>query len=133
MGANNRWKGLCKTRSSIIPVKALLVVCLLTNLLLGVYCSKGRLPDFALFKKSGRIINLAIRIVADAGFRGINKIHQTSILPFKKSQLKPLTKPEKQSNSSLARQRVVCEQRNRECKIFRIVKEVYRGKHKTMA
>jgi len=106
------------------------VVCLVTGLILGVYCGKGRIHDFALFKKSRLKVHPKIAILADLGFLGIAKLHTKSCLPFKKSKNKPLTKPEKQANRGQARQRVAVENRNRDCKIFRIVKDVYRGKHK---
>jgi hypothetical protein len=106
------------------------VVCLVTGLILGIYCGKGRLHDFSLFKKSRLKIDPKIKIMADLGFLGLSKYHKNSELPFKKSKNKPLTKAEKRANQAQAKQRVWCENRNRDCKIFRIVKEVYRGKHK---
>ncbi len=75
-------------------------------------------------------VHARITILADLGFLGLNKYHDNSWLPFKKSKNKPLTKAEKKANQAQARQRVWCENRNRDCKIFRIVKDVYRGKHK---
>lgn len=86
--------------------------------------------DFALFKKYRLKIHPNITILADLGFLGLHKYHQNSILPFKKSKNKPLTKQEKKANRAQAKQRVSCENRNRDCKIFRIVKDLYRGKHK---
>ncbi len=86
--------------------------------------------DFSLFKKRHLKVNPGIKILADLGFLGLSKYHKNSELPFKKSKNKPLTKEEKKANRTQAKQRVSCENRNRDCKIFRIVKEVYRGKHK---
>lgn len=105
-------------------------MCLVTGLILGVYCGKGRLHDFALFKKMPLKVNPRIKILADLGFLGLSKYHKNSELPFKKSKNTPLTKAEKAANQAQAKQRVKCENINRDCKIFRIVKEVYRGKHK---
>ena len=42
----------------------------------------------------------------------------------------PLTNEQKPDNRQLAGERIMIEHRNRECKIFRICKEQYRGKHK---
>jgi hypothetical protein len=106
------------------------IVCLVTGLLLGIYCGKGRIHDFVLFKKYRVKVHPGIKILADLGFLGIKKYHQNSWLPFKKSKKKPLTKAEKKANRAQAKQRVGCENRNRDCKIFRILKDVYRGKHK---
>ena len=86
--------------------------------------------DFALFKRSRLAIHPAIKIWADLGFLGLDKLHKNSVLPFKSSKLRPLTKSEKRANKSQAKERAACKSRNRDCKIFRIVKEVYRGKHK---
>ncbi len=86
--------------------------------------------DFSLFKKCRVNIHCRIKVLVDLGFLGINKYHNNSLLPFKRSKNKPLTKAEKQANRVQAKQRVGCENRNRECKIFKILKDVYRGKHK---
>jgi hypothetical protein len=136
MSVNSPLREPYKIKNSIIQekkrhtVKALVIVCLVTGLILGVYCGKGRLHDFALFKKYRLKVDPKIAILADLGFLGIAKFHSNSWLPFKKSKNKPLTKAEKQANREQARQRVGVEHRNRDCKIFRIVKDVYRGKHK---
>ena len=50
--------------------------------------------------------------------------------PRKKSKKNPLTKEDKKYNQQLAQKRIAVEHVNRRCKIFRIVKETYRGKHK---
>ena len=51
-------------------------------------------------------------------------------MPVKSSKNHPLTKEQKKSNQQLASERIVIEHINRECKVFRICKEQYRGKHK---
>jgi hypothetical protein len=57
-------------------------------------------------------------------------LHQNSVLPIKKQKGKPLSAEDKAHNKALSKQRVFIEHVNRRCKIFRIVKDVYRGKHK---
>jgi len=52
--------------------------------------------------------------------------HQNSVLPVKKQKGKPLSA----ENKALSKQDIFIEHVNRQCKIFRIVKDVYRGKHK---
>lgn len=86
--------------------------------------------DFALFKKSRLAIHPAIKVWADLGFLRLDKLHKNSVLPFKSGKLKPLTKSGKRANKSQAKEGAACESRNRDCEIFRIVREVYRGKHK---
>ena len=47
-----------------------------------------------------------------------------------KPRHRDLTKEETRYNRALAKVRIAIEHVNRRCKIFRIVKETYRGKHK---
>ncbi len=51
-------------------------------------------------------------------------------LPIKKKKGGSLTAEAKIHNKTLSKQRIFIENVNRRCKFFRIVKEVYRGKHK---
>ena len=53
-----------------------------------------------------------------------------AMIPFKASKNKPLTEEQKKYNRQLSQKRIIVENKIRECKIFRIVKDVYRGKHK---
>ena len=66
----------------------------------------------------------------DKGFQGIQKLYPNASVPFKATKKKPLTKEQERFNRELARERILIEHLNRECKIFRICKEQYRGKHK---
>ena len=68
--------------------------------------------------------------MVDLGYIGIHKIHKNSTHPIKSSKKKNLTKADKKFNRQLAKERVPIEHVNRRCKIFRITKEIYRGKHK---
>lgn len=95
-----------------------------------VRCGKGREHDFAIWKKDKVKLNPNTRLYADLGFLGICKHHVKSVLPFKSSKKKPLSKEQKQENKEQAKIRVPVEHLNRHCKIFRIVKDTYRGKHK---
>ena len=106
------------------------MVCLLTGLILSVYCGKGRLHDFKLWKKSKWHLSPNAALYADLGFLGLDKLHAKAVLPFKASKKHPLTKQQKQHNKQQATARIGAEHVNRKCKIFRIVKDTYRGKHK---
>jgi hypothetical protein len=112
----------------------LLVLCLETGLILAVFCSKGTKHDFQMYKdftKKGKLkIHQNIKILADSGFQGLGKLHKKVELPFKKTKKNPLTAEQKAYNKQLAKKRVAIEHKNRACKIFRIVKDTYRGKHK---
>jgi hypothetical protein len=51
-------------------------------------------------------------------------------IPIKKKKGEALTAEDKVHNKALSKQRIFIENVNRRCKVFRVVKEVYRGKHK---
>ncbi len=107
-----------------------MIICFLTGLILAVRSAKGTTHDFQILKKSKLKINHRANIKTDKGFQGIQKLYPNSEVPIKASKHHPLTKQQKQYNRQLAKERIVIEHRNRECKIFRICKEQYRGKHK---
>ncbi len=110
-------------------IKVQIVICLKTLKIYSIRCEKGHEHDFSLFKNSRLLINAAIKILADSGYQGINTIHKNSEVPYKATKKKPLTKIQKQFNLKLAKKRIVVENVIRRCKIFRIVKETFRGKH----
>jgi hypothetical protein len=107
-----------------------LLVCFLTGLILSVRCARGTTHDFKILKKSELEINPKAKIKTDKGFIGIKELFPKAETPHKASKYHPLTKEQKQFNRQLAQERIIIEHRNRECKIFRICKQQYRGKHK---
>ena len=50
-----------------------------------------------------------------------------STIPFKKSKYHELTEEEKKHNANLSKKRIKVEHTNRELKIYRIMKEIYRN------
>jgi IS5 family transposase len=102
----------------------------LTGLILSVRCARGTTHDFKILKDSNLKINEDAQIKTDKGFIGIKELFPNSEVPHKSSKHHPLSKEQKQYNRQLAKERIIIEHRNRECKIFRICKERYRGKHK---
>jgi len=111
-------------------IKVQLIIGATSLRILSVYCEKGRVHDFQIFKNSNTLITSEVTLLADSGYQGIEKIHSNSKIPHKKTKNNPLTKKQKQENKKLSKQRISVEHINRRCKIFRITKEVYRGKHK---
>lgn len=83
-----------------------------------------------MFKESRIFIHEKTTILADSWYQGIQNIHKNSLLPHKKSKKIELTVEQKEENKKLSKVRIFVENINRKCKIFRIVKEVFRGKHK---
>lgn len=102
----------------------------MTGLILSVRCARGTTHDFKIFKDSRLKINEDAQIKTDKGFIGIKELFSNSEVPHKSSKHHPLSKEQKHYNQQLAKERIIIEHRNRECKIFRICKERYRGKHK---
>jgi hypothetical protein len=92
--------------------------------------AKGKVHDFKIYKESNVLIAASSKLLADLGYQGLLKHHKHSDLPIKRKKKIALTSEEKVSNKALSKQRILIEHINRRCKIFRIVKEVYRGKHK---
>ena len=98
--------------------------------ILKIDCAKGRVHDFSLFKRSRIRLHPETEILADLGYLGMKKIHKNSRIPYVDYKKRPLTKEKKQFNNQLSRRRIRIENVIRECKIFRIVKQTYRGKNK---
>ena len=99
-------------------------------MILAVRGGKGAVHDFKLFKESKLKLNQKAKIKVDKGFQGLQKLYEKAEIPFKATNKQPLTKAQKRYNRQLAKERIVIEHCNRECKVFRICKEQYRGKHK---
>ena len=107
-----------------------MVICFLTGLIQAVRCRRGTVHDFRILTESNLRIHSEARIKVDKGFQGIQKLYKKAEAPFKATKKNPLTKEQQQYNRQLAKERIIIEHVNRECKIFRICKEQYRGKHK---
>jgi hypothetical protein len=111
-------------------IKAQLIVCLKRLQILLIVCGKGRTHDFTLLKQCRLRIKHELKKYADSGYQGILKLYPNSLTPLKKPKHRELTNDEKRYNRALAKIRIAIEHVNRRCKIFRIVKDTYRGKHK---
>lgn len=99
--------------------------------ILALNCQKGHVHDFRVLIDSQLPIHHDIKKLLDSGYQGVHKIYANTETPIKKTKKKKkLTKEEKKHNRSLAKVRVKVEHVIRRCKIFRITKETYRGKHK---
>ena len=83
-----------------------------------------------MFKDRSVWIHPTTTLLADSGYQGIGKIHFNSQIPIKRKNKPELATVDKKYNRQLASVRCPIEQVNRHGKIFRVVKEVYRGKHK---
>lgn len=97
---------------------------------MSVVCAKGQQHDFTVFKTHRVFIHPESLFLADSGYQGLQKSHKNTSLPIKKKKGNALTTEAKEHNKVLSKRRIFIENVNRRCKIFRITKEVYRGKHK---
>jgi hypothetical protein len=111
-------------------IKIQLIVCLETLRILAVVCRKGSVHDYRILKESRIVIHDKIKKLGDLGYQGIAKLYANTLIPIKKTKMKPLSKEDKKYNRKLSQERVKVELVIRYCKIFRMVKETYRGKHK---
>ena len=111
-------------------IKAQLIVCSVTLQILSVLCCKGAKHDIRLLKESNLRIRDDITKYLDLGYIGIHETYANTITPHKKSKKKELTDEQRKFNRNLSRERIYVEHVNCRCKIFRITKDTYRGKHK---
>jgi hypothetical protein len=89
---------------------------------------KGSEHDFKVYKDTvGKSVHESIRIDADLGYLGLEKLHMNSRLPKKASKNHKLTKREKAYNKMLAQKRVVIEHVNARIKTFSIMAYPYRN------
>jgi transposase len=61
---------------------------------------------------------------------GIQKLHENSVIPKKKSKKHPLTKEEKKYNHELSKQRIEVENVLASLKRFRILSDRYRNRRR---
>ena len=71
-----------------------------------------------------------IKVLADAGYRGMQKIHQNVELPHRKTKKNPLTEKQKEENKELASKRVMVENDIGLLKRFKIIADKYRNRRK---
>lgn len=92
--------------------------------------ANGKRHDFRLFKESGVHIHPEIRSLTDTGYQGIQKLHQNSVLPKKKTKKNPLTKEDKKNNRELSSERVLNENGIGMIKRFKITADRYRNRRR---
>lgn len=110
--------------------KAQLIINQQTLEIIATAFAAGKQHDFKLFKENYSGIVATIVCLGDSGYQGLQKIHQNSETPTKKSKKNPLTPEQKARNQAISRQRIYCEHVIGKLKIFRILKERYRNRRK---
>ena len=67
-------------------------------------------------------------IAVDSGYQGLQKLHNKTVMPKKRSKKNPLTITDKKSNRNLSSMRVLNENVIGVVKRFRIIAEKYRNR-----
>ena len=101
--------------------------------ILATAFAQGAQHDFQLFKESALTPAHETKLLADAGYQGLTKLHTNAQTPAKKSKRHPLTAAQKKANRELSRLRILIENIIRRLKIFRILSERYRNRRKRFA
>lgn len=101
-----------------------------TKKIICTHLCRGKTHDFKLFQRSRLPLNKNKKVQVDSGYLGIEKIHQNSTLPKKKSKYNPLTKKQHKENVRLSKSRVTVEHVIGRIKFFRIMSERYRNRRK---
>jgi transposase len=91
----------------------------------------GSVHDFKLCKETLlMVLILAVIILADSGYQGIQEYHAWSLIPIKKSKNRELSESEKAFNRELSRRRIVIENINAQIKVFKIMSYPYRNRRR---
>jgi predicted ATP-dependent serine protease len=93
------------------------------------FCN-GKKHDFRLLKESKVRFNITTELLVDTGYQGLQKLHQNTRIPKKKTKKNPLSKEDKQNNKLISSPRMLAEHVIREIKIFKITSERYRNRRK---
>jgi hypothetical protein len=81
-----------------------------------------------MYKESKTHLHPKLKLRADSGYQGVQKLHPASTLPIKGTKKRPLTKEDKRHNHAHSSVRIFVEHAIRRLKVFRILKEVYRNR-----
>jgi hypothetical protein len=89
----------------------------------------GSIHDFTLYKEGPPVLSKT-RVYVDSGYQGLDKLHQQTELPYKKTKTSGLNAEEKEYNTALSRYRVIVENIIKDLKIFKILFDRFRNKRK---
>lgn len=83
-----------------------------------------------MYKESATRVHPGVQVKADSGYQGLRALHGNTVLPFKGTGRKPLTKDERRHNHDHSSLRIFVEHAIRRIKVFRILKETYRNRRR---
>ena len=92
--------------------------------------SQGRIHDRKLLAMSRVHLKKETKAGVDSGYQGLQNEHPNTVMPKKRTKLKPLTKEQKKANRALSRERIVVENVIGSIKRFRILAERYRSRRR---
>ncbi len=69
-------------------------------------------------------------VLADSGYQGLEKLHNNSLIPIKRTKNRPLTKAEKAYNRTISSARALNENVIGMIKRFKIISDRYRNRRK---
>ncbi len=101
-----------------------------TKIVICTDFANGKKHDFRLFKESTTHIHSEINVKTDTGYQGLQKLHQNTSIPKKRSKKNPLTQTDKRNNRSISSDRVLNEHVIGSIKRFKIVADRYRNRRK---
>ena len=119
-------------KSTHVKSKSVLNDPTIKRILIDVKVDKGLVHDFTIFKNSRLDIVSEIQVCVDVRYQRIDKYVKNISIPDKEPRKATLTVEQKLENTKKSRKRVFVEHVNKFCKIFRIAKEVYRGKQQNI-
>lgn len=83
-----------------------------------------------MFRESKVAVLPQTKILADAGYRGMQKMHKNVVLPHRKTKKNPLSKEQKKENRTLMSHRAIVENVIGLLKRFKIISDRYRNRRK---
>jgi hypothetical protein len=80
--------------------------------------------------KEGKPLKKKCLVYVDSGYQGLQTLHAETEFPYKRRKNKPLETDGKEYNKALSRIRVKVENVFAQIKVFKIMTDRYRNKHK---
>ncbi|UQN09176.1 transposase family protein [Deinococcus sp. QL22] len=125
-----RWYSGKKKRHTL---KFQVLMCTVTQRILGTATSAGAVHDVKLFRQSGVRLPHETALIGDARYQGLWRSHGQAITPHQATRASPLSTDQRQENRVLAHTRQSIEHVIRRMKIFRVLKGVYRHRRRRFA
>jgi len=105
-------------------------VCVSGSKIISTKQGIGKKHDFRLYKESKNRVHPDTNINGDSGYQGLQKIHEKSSIPKKRTKKNPLSKEDKERNKNISSERVFVEHVFAFIKKFKIISQRYRNRRK---